>query len=105
MNETKLFMEFFVAHKAASLLAEALAEVFDRLIWCLADNGHAIGVVRNEWLQSADEYKVEIALSMDEIFPFPTRAQMEEHLHRIARQFPRLRDRCATWIERSKVLP
>jgi hypothetical protein len=105
MTDASLFMEYFVAHRAPNLPAEALAEVFDRLIWCFADNGHAICAVRGGWLQSADEYKVEIALSMNEVFPFPTRKQMEENLDRIALQFPRLREQCSTWLERGKALP
>lgn len=104
MTDASSFMEYFVSHRAINLPAEALAEVFDRLIWCFADNGHAICTVRGEWLQSADEYKVEIALSMNEVFPFSTKVQMEEHLHRIALQFPRLREKCATWLERAKAL-
>ena len=105
MTDASLFMEHFVAHRVSNLPAEALADVFDRLIWCFADNGHAICAVRREWLQSADEYKVDIALSMNEVFPFPTRVQMEEHLHRVVLQFPRLRDKCTTWLERAKALP
>jgi len=105
MTDASLFMEHFVVHRASNLPAEALAEVFDRLIWCFADNGHAISTVRVEWLQSADEYKVDIALSMIEVFPFPTRMQMEEHLHRLTLQFPKLREKCAAWLDRAKTLP
>ena len=35
-------MEFLYAHRAPNLPADALAEVLDRLIWCLDDNGDAI---------------------------------------------------------------
>ena len=105
MTDARSFMEYFVAHRAPNLPAEALAEVFDRLIWCFADNGHAISAVRHEWLQSTDEYKVEIALSMNEVFPFSTKLELEKQLHRIALQFPRLREKCATWLDRAKTLP
>ncbi|RNF29716.1 hypothetical protein NM04_16470 [Massilia aurea] len=84
--------------------AEALAEVFDRLIWCFADNGQAICAVRDEWLQSTDEHKVEIVLSMNEVFPCSTKVELEKQLHRIALQFPRLREKCAMWLDRAKTL-
>lgn len=34
--------------------ADALAEVFDRLLWCRDDNGDAILRVREKWLQFDD---------------------------------------------------
>jgi len=98
-------MEYFVAHRANNLPADAFAEIFDRLIWCLDDNGDAISAVTREWLQSTDEYKVEIVLSMNDQFPFPTRAQMEEHLPKIALRFPRLREKCTAWLDQAKTIP
>lgn len=98
-------MEYLVTHRATNLPAEALAEVFDRLIWCFSDNGHAICAVRHDWLQSTDEYKVEIALSMEEVFPFSTKVEMVEQLQRIAQQFPSLRKKCSKWLEQADPRP
>jgi hypothetical protein len=97
-------MEYCFANRVENLPAEALAEVFDRLIWCFADNGQAINAIRGEWLQSTDEHKVEIALSMNEVFPCSTKLELEQQLHRIALQFPRLREKCAMWLDRAKAL-
>ena len=105
MTDANSFMEYLVTHRATNLPAEALAEVFDSLIWCFSDNGHGICAVRHDWLQSTDEYKVEIALSMEEVSPFSTKVEMVEQLQRIAQQFPSLRKKRTKWLEQADALP
>jgi hypothetical protein len=42
--------EFFFDNRAKNLPPSALAEVFDRLIWCFGDNGAEIGEIQQQWL-------------------------------------------------------
>ncbi|MDC8756038.1 hypothetical protein [Janthinobacterium fluminis] len=91
-------MEHIVANRVNGLPADAVSEVFDRLIWCMVDNGEEIGQVRREWFHSDDKYKVEVALNMNEVYPFPTRAEMESHFTRIASCWPDLNDKCEHWL-------
>jgi hypothetical protein len=88
-------MHFLVANASPGLPPEALAEVFDRLIWCLADNGAEIGAVREQWLDGDDPQRVEIALAMNETFPFNGGEAMASGLDRIARRWPMFAKRCA----------
>ena len=98
MERMKEFMEYIVADRVKGLPSDAVSDVFDRLIWCMADNGEEIGKVRREWLQSEDKYKVEVALDMNEVYPFATRAEMESRFARIASCWPDLKDKCERWL-------
>lgn len=95
-------MEFIVEQRAPNLPATALADVLDRLIWCLGDNGAQIESVREEWLRSDDIERVAIALAMDEIFPFPDEAEMRRELGRIAERWPEFRARCEELVDARK---
>jgi hypothetical protein len=96
-------MEWLVRSAAPGLPPAALAEVFDRLIWCLADNGGALQEVRDAWLRGDDASKVAIALAMDETFPFHGGDRMQAELARIAARWPEHAARCqaivASWRE------
>lgn len=105
MTEIRALMEFLVEDRAPGVPAEAIAEVLDRMIWCVADNGESILEVRDEWLESGDEYRIAIALSMNDVFPFNTRPQLEEGLAGIALRFPSLRGKCVEWLGHSGELP
>src|SRR4051812_7378452 len=88
-------MEYLFARRAPRLPPQGLAEVFDRLLWCLDQAGGAeIEEVRRDWLRSGELEKVEIALSMTEVFPYKTREEMVENLDRPAGEYPSLSDRC-----------
>jgi hypothetical protein len=87
-------MDSLLRDSVVNLPPEALAEVFDRLIWCLADNGHELLQVRDSWLRSDDRSKIAVALAMDETFPFDGGDLMREELGRIATRWPEFADRC-----------
>ncbi len=96
------FMNYLIDRKIKDLPASALAEVFDLLIWCLDDNGSEILQERESWLSSEDKYKVEIALSMEEVFPYKNDLEMNESFHSIADKWPDLADRCNELIRKRK---
>jgi hypothetical protein len=87
-------MDWLIGHRAPALPADALAEVFDRMIWCLDDNGGALLQVREQWLVSEDRDRVEIALAMQETFPFQEAAKMNEVFARISAKWPELAASC-----------
>ncbi len=87
-------MSYIVEHRAANLPPDAIAEVLDRLIWCLSDNGEGILDERKIWLSSEDLFKIEIALAMDETFPYETREGMVTKFNEIVEKWPKLKKRC-----------
>ena len=87
-------MEFLFANRAPSLPPQALADVFDQLIWCMADNGEALLKVREDWLRSNDKPRVEIALAMNETYPFDDASEMEAVFSQISEKWPELSARC-----------
>jgi len=95
-------MEFLLANMAPNLPPGALAEVFDRLIWCLADNGKELLAIRDSWLQGDDRRKVAIAIAMDETLPFDGGSQMRGNLEKIADRWPEFTERCDELISAAK---
>ena len=87
-------MSFIVDNRVANLPAKELSEVFDKLIWCMADNGEAINAVRKDWLNGDDIFKVEVAINMTETFPYSTREEMTEKFDRIVKKWPNMKDLC-----------
>jgi hypothetical protein len=92
--EISAVMDTLFVHRAAALPSDALADVFDRLIWCLDDNGAALLRVREDWLQSDELDRVDVALAMDESFPFADLTTMEDVFARISAKWPHLAHRC-----------
>lgn len=97
MEKTNInsIMSFFIENSAPNLPPEALAEVFDKLIWCLSDNGEGILEVRKEWIAGDDLFKVEVALAMTETFPYETREEMVIRFDEIVNKWPDLESRCS----------
>lgn len=99
-------MSYLVKNCVPNLPANAIAEVFDRLIWCLSDNGEGILNVRRDWLSSNDMFKVEVALAMIEAFPYETREEMVSKFNDITKKYPKLKEQCngiiARWDEQFK---
>lgn len=91
--------EYLFAHRARALPPAALAEALDRLIWVLDDNGASIHNAQRRWLRGDDEAKVEVALMMDEVFPFADRDEMASILSSVAARWPRLAPLCKEVIE------
>ena len=92
-------MDTLYLHRAPNLPHTVLADIFDRLIWCLDDNGEALLKVRERWLSSGDRGRVDLALAMDETFPFGSAQQMKDALSRISAKWPDLEAQCNKLIE------
>lgn len=94
MSETEMLMEFLYDSRAPNLPSTGLGEVFDRLIWCMNDNGKEILRVRRKWLGGDEIQKVQIALAMDEVFPCDTREEMAEVFVSLVERWPCLKCVC-----------
>lgn len=66
---TEEMMEFLFERRAPNLPPAGLAEIFDRLLWCMDDNGSEVDQVIRKWVTGEDEAKVRIALAMSETYP------------------------------------
>ena len=87
-------MNFLIEERAPYLDPKVLANMFDRMIWTLNDNGAEITKVTADWVEGDDEYKVEVALLMEESFPYNDRATMEEQFSRLRGRWPRFGTLC-----------
>ncbi|MEN0038302.1 MAG: hypothetical protein AAGC78_14595 [Cellvibrio sp.] len=87
-------MAFLLDRSVVGLPAASLADVFDRLIWCMDDNGREIESFKFEWLFSDDRRKVEVALYMSETFHFDNVAAFENCFERIINVWPDLEPKC-----------
>jgi hypothetical protein len=89
-------------HRAPNLPIHALADVLDRLLWCLDDNGAALLRVREQWLVGDDKGRIELALAMNESYPFSDAQRMREVLATISRTWPDLAARCEAVIAKRR---
>ncbi len=94
MTEMLDVMNFILNRHVNGLPVSALSEVFDRLIWCLDDNGSALEQVRRQWLSSNTRKEVEAALFMSATFPYDNLSELEICFERISYKWPDLEVRC-----------
>lgn len=86
---------FLYVHRAPALPAGTLADLFDCMIWCCAEEqATCLLQVREDWLRSAERARVEIALAMDEVYPFDTGDEMERVFAEIEERWPEFAGRC-----------
>ncbi|WDE09372.1 hypothetical protein [Thalassomonas haliotis] len=90
----EMIMDSLFDRRVENLPAEALAEVFDRLIWCEADNGYELCEVREKWLQGDSQERCAIALEMNDIFPFESIKEMKRVFETITKKWPQFQERC-----------
>lgn len=94
MDEIEAAMTTLLHRRVSGLPLAALAEVFDRLVWCLDDNGADLLKVREKWLRGDDRAKAETALAMCETLPFADEQEATRELGKVAVRWPDLSGRC-----------
>lgn len=87
-------MNFLIENRADGLEPKVLADLFDRMIWILRDNGGELLKVRDAWMNGEDPFRVEIALLMSEVAPFSNSLDMEENLSKIITRWPKFINLC-----------
>lgn len=90
MKNADELVNYLFNKRANDLPPRALAEVFDRLIWCLDDNGAELLSILKTWWLSDDIDKVKIVLQMSEVFPFCSVDEMRVSLKQVKEKWPSL---------------
>lgn len=98
VTSTEEMMEFLFDRRTPDLPPRGLAEIFERLLWCMDDNGTEVAHVCRKWLAGENEAKVRIALAMTELFPAESRDEMTELFAKITSRWPGLKDICDSWL-------
>ena len=100
-------LEAIVAARANGVPPAALAEVFDRLEWILADP-EPIGLAKIQWATGDDPVRAEIALSMKEAFLADSEQELMGILSRIRTKHPHLNQLCdsalSDWLANERLL-
>lgn len=97
----KEIAEYLCEKRSPVLQANALADILDRIRWMIPPNeDKLLEEVRNAWMNGDDEFKIEVALLMDEVFPAASRTDLHEAMNRISDRFPKLKGLCEGWISR-----
>jgi uncharacterized heparinase superfamily protein len=99
MTSIRLALETLFDQRAAALPAVAFADVLDRLLWCVADNGSSILELQRQWLSGDDRARVEVALAMAEAAPM-TMSEVDETATKIAARWPDLQPQCEAFRRR-----
>ena len=86
--------------RATNISAETLADIFGRLVWAMDDNGKEICETMCRWIASGDLERARVALAMDEVFLYRSRAEMVSAFDNVSFRFPELRARCDEVIAR-----
>ncbi|NRB81928.1 MAG: hypothetical protein HRU38_25270 [Saccharospirillaceae bacterium] len=87
-------MDSLIERSSSNLPSIALAEVFDRLIWCEKDNGGELCEVIEKWLKGNCKTKCKIALEMKSTYPFETIELMKVVFKSIIEKWPELEVQC-----------
>ncbi len=91
---TEEMLEFLFERRAPNLPPVGLAEIFDRLLWCMDDNGSEVDQVIRKWVTGDNETKVRIALAMTEMYPAKSRDELIGLFATISMRWPDLQATC-----------
>jgi hypothetical protein len=80
--------------RADNFPADALADIFGRLVWAMHDNGAEITEAMCRWVESGDLEQARVALAMDKVFLYRSRVEMVAAFDGVCARFPELRKRC-----------
>jgi hypothetical protein len=94
-RKVQAMMDLIVENSAPGLGPEVIADVFDRLIWLLADNGAVLIRIVRGWLdEGSDLRRLRVALAMDEVFFYDRRSEMQDAFLRLTSRYPELDAAC-----------
>lgn len=81
-----------------------MAEMLELLLWMSDDDGEVETAVER-WLQSEDRLRIEVALQVEDWFPFRHREEMEAVFSVIKVRWPEFRARCDEIVRKRASLP
>ncbi len=86
--------EYLFNRRAPNLPPTALAEILDRLVWTMDDNGAEIHEAMRRWISSGDLEHAQVALACSEAFLYSSRQEIVQAFEQVCGRFPDLRRRC-----------
>ncbi len=92
-------MNYLVEHKAPNLPPGYLSEQLLSLSWILNADGGRIFEIGRSWLKSGDEFRVAVALGLDEAFMADS---WEELAGTVRRKFPSMAADVDNWLKNSR---
>jgi hypothetical protein len=99
MNALIEALEQIFRRRAPEISPNILADIYDRLIWCLDDNGDSINLMQRIWLEGNNIDQIRIALAMNEVCPYSTKQALENSIQRIVSSFPGLNSECSKFLK------
>src|SRR5262249_3917204 len=94
-RNVQAMMDLVIENSAPGLEPEVIADLFDRLIRILADNGAALHRIVRGWLEDgSDLRRLRIALAMDEVFFYDQRSELQADFQRLTSRGPELDAAC-----------
>lgn len=87
-------LDYLVDHRSPGVPAAEFGSIIDALIWITNDNGGQVCATCESWLLGHELYRIEIALSVQNVFFFKSQKEMEDAFSLIIQRWPFLRDTC-----------
>ena len=82
--------DYLFARRNPDVSLANFAHILDQLTWTMNDEGAEIEAARQRWLAGDDPEKAEIALLMDETFPYDSRDEMTREFTRLTQRWSHL---------------
>lgn len=86
--------DYLFARRNPDVSLTNMAHILDQLTWAMNDEGAEIEAARQRWLAGDNAEKVEVALLMDETFPYESREEMTREFDRLSKRWPNLAPIC-----------
>ncbi|MFJ7247102.1 hypothetical protein ACIQWA_20995 [Kitasatospora sp. NPDC098652] len=95
-------MEYLVEHRAPGLPPGYISEQLLSLTWILDAEGGKIFEVGKRWINSGDEFRVAVALGLDEAFLVGSWDELVQLAASLKERFPSLSAMIDDWLEGSR---
>ncbi|MEU6296855.1 hypothetical protein [Streptomyces erythrochromogenes] len=95
-------MDYLVEHRAPNLPPGYLSEQLLSLSWILDDEGGQIFAIGKRWLNSSDQFRVSVALGLDEAFMADSWEELVELADSVKAKFPSMASDVDNWLNNSR---
>ncbi|MFE0463493.1 hypothetical protein ACFW1A_29995 [Kitasatospora sp. NPDC058965] len=95
-------LHYLVEHRAPNLPPGYLSEQLLALSWILDDEGAGIFEVGRRWLESGDEFRVAVALGLNEAFMADSWVELVGLADSVKKKVPSLAADVDVWLENSR---
>ncbi|MFE5586903.1 hypothetical protein [Kitasatospora sp. NPDC056531] len=102
MTDIEDVVNYLVEHRAPNLPPGYLSEQLLALSWILDVESGKIFDIGRKWLESGDEFRVAVALGLNEAFMADSWEELVELAESVKEKVPSLAADVDVWLERSK---